>query len=124
VKHLLILKSYSFIDNPTRMTDKLKDIVIDYLNKEYSGLVRYETEECEYYVFYFLNDEKIIIYNRATKDVLIRNSIVWSFLENLFGLSDKEISNILLEWIENQCNITTTNIDHFSDYQFNWVCNK
>jgi len=106
------------------MNDKLKDIVIDYLNKEYLGLVRYETEECEYYVFYFLNDEKIIIYNRATKDVLIRNSIVWSFLENLFGLSDKEISNILLEWIENQYNITTTNIDHFSDYQFNWVCNN
>ena len=105
------------------MNDKLKHKIINYLNKNYSGLIPYETEGCEYYVFYFLNDKKIIIYNWATKEVLIRHSIVWSFLENLFGLSDKEISNILLEWLKNQYNITTTNINHFSDYQFNWVYN-
>jgi hypothetical protein len=106
------------------MTNKLKHIVLDYLNKNYSGITPYKTEVCEYYVFYFLKDEKIIIYNWATKEVLIRHTIVWLFLENLFDLSDKEISNILLEWVENQYNITTTNIDHFNDYQFNWVRNK
>ena len=104
------------------MNDKLKHFIIkNYLNKEYSGITPYKTEGCEYYVFYFLKNEKIIIYNSATKEVLIRHSIVWSFLENLFDLSDKEISNILLEWVENQHNIIATNIDHFNDYQFNWI---
>jgi len=105
------------------MNDKLKHKIIDYLNTEYSGMIPYTTEECEYYVFYFLENKKIIVYNWATKEVHIRYSIVWRFLNNFFNLSDREISLLMLEWLESNYKLDITKISTLNDYQFSWIHN-
>mgnify|MGYP000300579476 CR=1 FL=1 len=103
------------------MTDNLKHTIFNFLTTEYGNLLPYKTEECGYYVFYFLKGEKIIVYNWATKEVHIRYSIVWSFLINLFGLSDREIIILMSEWLEDRYNIKTPKIDTLNDYQFSWI---
>ena len=92
------------------MTDNLKHSILNLLTTEYGNLPPYKTEECEYYVFYFLKDEKIIVYNWATKEVHIRYSIVWRFLEDFFNLSYKEISLLMLEWLESNYKLDISKI--------------
>jgi hypothetical protein len=103
------------------MNDKMKNTVLKYLNSGYGNMTPYFTPECEYYFFYFLNNEKIIAYNWATKEVHIRYSIVWSFLQNMFGLSDREIIILMSEWLEDHYNIKTSKIDTLNDWQFSWI---
>jgi hypothetical protein len=105
------------------MNDNLKHRIIKYLNNEYSGMIPYRTEECEYYVFYFLKDEKIIAYNWATKEVHVRYSIVWRFLENFFKLTDREISLLMLEWLKYTYKLDISNVFTLNDRQFSWVQN-
>jgi hypothetical protein len=103
------------------MTDKHKHTVFKFLDTNYGNLEPYRTLESEYYVFYFLKNEKIIVYNWATKEAHIRYSIVWSFLKNMFGLSDREIIILMSEWLEDRYNIKTSKIDTLNDYQFSWI---
>jgi hypothetical protein len=110
VIHLMILKSYSFIDNPTRMTDKLKDIVIDYLNKEYSGLIPYETDGYPNFIFFMKDGEVIFDYNNKNGYVYISYEHIWSFLESFFGLEYEEIQDLTKQWVEEhyKLDVTTT----------------
>ena len=103
------------------MNDKMKNTVLKYLNSGYGNMTPYFTPECEYYFFYFLNNEKIIAYNWATKEVHIRYSIVWSFLINFFNLPDHEIHDIMFEWLDNRYNIKTPKIYTLNDDQFSWI---
>lgn len=105
------------------MDDKLKHKIIDCLNTEYPGMIPYTTEECEYYVFYFLEDEKIIVYNWATKEVHIRYSIVWRFLNNFFNLTDGEVSLLILEWLKYTYKLDISKVFTLNDRQFSWVHN-
>ena len=103
------------------MTDKHKHTVLKFLDTNYGNLVPYRDARSEYYVFYFLKNEKIIVYNWATKEVHIRYSIVWCFLKDIFDLSDREISILMSEWLEDRYNIKTSKIDTLNDYQFSWI---
>ena len=105
------------------MTDNLKHTIFNFLTTEYGNLPPYKTEECEYYVFYFLKGEKIIVYNWATKEVHIRYSIVWRFLEDFFNLSYKEISLLMLEWLEPNYKLDISKISTINDHQFSWIHN-
>ena len=92
------------------MNDKLKHIIIDYLNKEYSGLVRYETEKWEGYTFFMKDGEVIFDYNKKNGLVYISYDKIWSFLESFFGLKYEEIQELTKEWVEEhyKLNVTTT----------------
>ena len=105
------------------MTDNLKHSILNLLTTEYGNLPPYKTEEGEYYVFYFLKGEKIIVYNWATKEVLIRYSIVWIFLEDFFNLSYEEVSLLMLEWLESNYKLDISKISTINDHQFNWIHN-
>jgi hypothetical protein len=103
------------------MTDKHKNTILNFLNTNYGNLDIYQTPESEYYVFHFLKNEKIIVYNWATKEAHIRYSIVWCFLKDMFSLSDREIIILMSEWLEDRYNIKTLKIDTLNDYQFSWI---
>jgi len=94
------------------MTDKLKHKIINYLNKEYSGLIRYETDRWEDLIFYMKDGKFIFEYNKKNGYVFISYGIIWSFLETYFGLEYEEIQDITKEWVEEQfkSEVTTTEV--------------
>jgi hypothetical protein len=92
------------------MNDKLKHKIINYLNKEYSGLVRYEIEKLPNYIF-FMKDGKVIYqYDKRNGEVYISYDKIWSVLKSFFGLEYKEIQYLTKEWVEEQfkSDVTTT----------------
>jgi hypothetical protein len=95
------------------MTNKLKHKIINYLNKEYSGLIRYETDRWEDLIFYMKDDKFIFEYNKKNGYVFISYGFIWSFLESYFGLEYKEIQDITKKWVEEQfkSEVTTTYFD-------------
>ena len=92
------------------MNDKLKHKIINYLNKEYSGLTIYETDKWEDYIFFMKNDKVIFEYNKENGNVYISYDRIWSFLESFFGLEYKEIQDLTKEWVDEQfkSEVTTT----------------
>ena len=94
------------------MNDKLKHFIIkNYLNKEYSGLVRYETDGWKDYIF-FMKDGKVIYeYNKKNGVVYPSYDKIWSFLESYFGLEYEEIQSLTKEWVEEQFKLDVTTTD-------------
>ena len=92
------------------MNDKLKHKIIKYLNREYSGLVRYETDKLPNYIFFMKDGEVIFEYNKKNERVFISNDKIWSFLESFFGLEYEEIQDITKQWVEEhyKLEVTTT----------------
>jgi len=92
------------------MNDKLKHKIINYLNKEYSGLTIYETDKWKNYIFFIKNDKVIFYYNKKNGYVGISYDKIWSFLESFFELKYKEIQDLTKEWVEEQfkSEVTTT----------------
>ena len=105
------------------MTDNLKHTIFNFLTTEYGNLPPYKTEECGYYVFYFLKGEKIIVYNWVTKEVHVRYSIVWRFLENFFDLPYTKVSLLMSEWLESNYKLDISEISTINDHQFSWIHN-
>ena len=82
------------------MNNKLKHRIIDYLNKEYSEFVRYETDRYPNYIF-FMKDGKVIYeYNKKNGVVYLSYDKIWSFLSSFFGLEFEEIQVLTKEWVE------------------------
>jgi uncharacterized protein YegL len=97
------------------MNDKLKHIALNYLNKEYSGLVRYETDKWKDYIFFMKDGKTIYEYNKKNGEVYISYEHIWSFLESFFGLEYEEIQDLTKEWVEEQFKLdVTTTVDWFS----------
>jgi hypothetical protein len=96
------------------MNDKLKHKIIDYLNKEYSGLIIYNTDSLNNYIF-FMKDGKVIFdYHKQNGVAYISYRNIWSFLESFFGLKYEEIQSLTKEWIVKyyKLDVTTTYIQY------------
>jgi len=94
------------------MNDKLKHKIINYLNKEYSGLIWYETDKWEDYIFFMKNDKVIFEYNKENGYVYISYDRIWSFLESFFGLKFEEIQDLTKEWVEEHYKLSVTTTLH------------
>jgi len=92
------------------MDDKLKHKIINYLNKEYSGLVRYETDKLPNYIFFMKDGKLIFDYNKENGEAYISYKHIWSFLSSFFGLECEEIQELTKEWVEElfKMEVTTT----------------
>jgi hypothetical protein len=92
------------------MNDKLKHTIIKHLNKEYSGLVRYETDIYPDYIF-FMKDGKIIIeYKKRNGWVYISYNKIWSLLRLYFSLEYEEVKYLTKEWVEEQSKMEVSSI--------------
>jgi hypothetical protein len=96
------------------MNDKLKHKIINYLNKEYSGLIWYETDKWEDYIFFMKNDKVIFEYNKENGYVYISYDRIWSFLESFFGLKFEEIQDLTKEWVEEHYKLSVTTTCFYS----------
>ncbi len=95
------------------MNDKLKHKIINYLNKEYSGLVRYETDSYPNYIF-FMNDGKVIFnYNKENGYVGISYDKIWLLLSSFFGLEYEEIRDLTKEWVEEHYKLEVTTTSNY-----------
>jgi hypothetical protein len=94
----------NFVLSLSIMTDKLKHKIINYLNKEYSGLVRYETDKYPDYIFFMKDGEVIFEYSVKNKRADISHVKIWSFLRSFFALNDTEIQNLTKTWVEKHFN--------------------
>ena len=92
------------------MNDKLKHKIIKYLNREYSGLVRYETDKLPNNIFFMKDGKYIFDYYKENSHVYISYKYIWSFLKSYFGLEYEEIQSLTKEWVEEQfkSDVTTT----------------
>ena len=90
------------------MNDKLKHKIINYLNKEYSGLIWYETEQYPNFIFFMKDGEVIFEYNKENGYVYISYDRIWSFLSSFFGLKYKEIQDLTKEWVEEHYKLMVT----------------
>ena len=95
------------------MNDKLKHIALNYLNKEYSGLVRYETNRWKDYIFFMKDDKVIFEYNKENGEVYISYEHIWSFLSSFFGLRYTEIQDLTKEWVEEQFKLSVTTTGNY-----------
>jgi hypothetical protein len=84
------------------MNDKLKHRIINHLNKEYSGLIPYETERWDNSIFFMKDGKAIYEYNKGNGVVYVSYGNIWSFLESFFGLDYEEIQVLTKEWVEGQ----------------------
>ena len=98
------------------MNDKLKHKIINYLNKEYSGLVRYEIEKLPNYIFFMKDGEFIFDYYKKNGRVFISYDKIWSFLESFFGLEQKEIQDLTKKWVEKHYKLEVTTTCFGGDY--------
>lgn len=92
------------------MDNKLKHKIINYLNKNYSGLVRYETDKWKDSIFFMKDGKTIYEYNKKNKNVYLSYHYIWSFLESFIGLKYEEIQDLTKLWVEGQfkSNVETT----------------
>jgi hypothetical protein len=94
------------------MTDNLKHKIIKYLNKEYPGMITYETDKWGDFIFFMKDGEVIFHYNKKNGWANISYKHIWSFLESFFGLKYEEIQELTKEWVEEhyKLDVTTTKL--------------
>jgi hypothetical protein len=90
------------------MNDKLKHKIINYLNKEYSGIIPIETDKYPGFIFFMKDDKVIFDYNKKNGNVYISYDHIWSFLTSFFGLRYTEIQDLTKEWVEEQFKLRVT----------------
>jgi ABC-type uncharacterized transport system ATPase subunit len=98
------------------MNDKLKHKIIKYLNREYSGLVRYETDKLPNNIFFMKDGKYIFDYYKENSHVYISYKYIWSFLKSYFGLEYEEIQSLTKEWVEEQFKSDVTTTDFVTKY--------
>jgi hypothetical protein len=88
--------------------NKLNDVVIKFLNKNYSDLKPYETENYPFSIFYIRDGEIFFEYNKENGRVYISYEHIWSFLERIFSMEYKQIQEVTKLWLEERYNFRTT----------------
>jgi len=88
--------------------NKLNNVVIKWLNKNYGDLKPFETDEYPYSIFYIRDKEVFFEYNKKNGFVYISYDDIWSFLENIFSMEYKQIQEVTKLWVEEHYNLRVT----------------
>jgi hypothetical protein len=101
--------------------NKLNDVVIKWLNKNYGDLKPYETEQYPHHVFFMKDKQVIFDYNKKNGRVFISYYNIWSLLEDVFGMEYKQNQEVTKLWMEEHYNLrVTTTETHGYDYILRW----
>jgi hypothetical protein len=90
------------------MRIKLKNKIINYLNKEYSDLILFESERWVNNIFFMKDDKVIFYYNKQSESAYVSYDKIWSFLESFIGLEYEEIQSLTKEWAEEHFKLKVT----------------
>jgi hypothetical protein len=88
---------------------RLEKLAINWLNNNYGDLDLIHTEKTPLSNFYMKNKNVIFDYRIKTKEIFITMDI-WNFLKNFLSMEYKEISKLLIKWVEDNFNINVKKI--------------
>lgn len=73
---------------------KTEKVIHHYINKKYLLPKKFND-----HVFFYFNDEMVIVYNYKTKNVLRCTTFI-NFLVTFFGIDEKSINHFVSNWCE------------------------
>ena len=88
--------------------NKLEQVAINWLNKNYGDLEPFETDKYPYHIFYRKGDKIIFGYNKKNGVVSISYEEIWSFFESFFGMNYQQIGELTEVWVEERYNLDVT----------------
>jgi hypothetical protein len=94
--------------------NRLEQIAINWLNKNYGNLEPFETETRPYFISYKKGNRDVFEYHKKSCEVWVSYIEIWSFFESYFGMEHEQIRNIMELWIEEHYNLKVA----FVDYQY------
>jgi hypothetical protein len=103
------------------MDDKLKTIVLNYLNDEYLGLIEFKSDKYPFDINYMRDGCYIIGYDTLHKYCYVSRNPVWDNLENLFNLKSYQVETIVKEWFESNYNFEVNAIYDNSIVMSYWI---
>lgn len=72
----------------------IEKIINNYVNEHYQFPKKFGD-----YIFFYFNDEMVIVYNYKTKNVLKSTTFITSIV-NIFGIDEKLINQFLFNWCD------------------------
>ena len=88
--------------------NKLHDVVIKFLNKEFGDLRSYKTDKYPGYVFYMKGNDILFEYNKKNGIINIDYKRIWSLLDRVFGMEYEQIQEVTKKWLEEHYNLRVT----------------
>ena len=85
--------------------NKVNEIVIKWLNKNYGDLEVFETEKTPNHIFYKKKDDIIFYYDKKNRKVVVNYDGIWSDMDNYFKIDDLRIMSLLKIWLKEQYNL-------------------
>ena len=88
--------------------------ITKWLDENYGDLEKYTPPDSFPFINYRTNDGgNVFIYSRNTGMVTIVNEILYRDLKHMFGLSNYELNDILIPWLEERYNLHVEQV-HYS----------
>jgi len=88
--------------------NRLEQIAINWLNKNYGDLEEFETTKYPDFIFYRKGDKIIFDYNKKNGEVYVDYTEIWSFFESYFGMNHQKIQALTKAWVEERYNLRVT----------------
>jgi hypothetical protein len=86
---------------------RIEKTAIHWLNKNFGDLEKFTTDRMPSVIFYRTKEDKEIIFEYHTdyEYLYVNKEIVWSFLMDMFGFDDNQITQLIDEWFQNRYNV-------------------
>ena len=96
--------------------NRLEQVAINWLNKNYGDLEEFETDKYPDFIFYRKGDKIIFDYNIRSETVHVSYDEIWSFFESYFGMEYEQIQDLTKVWVEERYNLRVTTTSKWSLY--------
>lgn len=97
---------------------KLEKFVLRWLNDNYNYMEPFLMEEYPDYIFHMKNGKCILQHNKRNGYVYVNYREIWSFLESMFCMEDRQIKDLTKKWVEEHYKVgITTEKTHVFMYQ-------
>jgi hypothetical protein len=103
VEIITLVKSDYFEDK------SIKEICLEWLTKNFSNMNSVPSKTPGR-ILYRNNEDNIILYDNKYSKVYSGYDKIWSFFNNFFRLENKEIENIIKEWLNKKYNLRVTTL--------------
>ena len=84
---------------------RLNNLIYNYLDDNFSDLHTELNPMFKQYVYYFKGSEMIFVYTLRTEQVVTEDVHMFSPLEHMFSMSQKQLIPIVREWLSKTYNI-------------------